>query len=100
MSVNDNERPHTLYCIGGSLDGQMHEAGLQGFSIYCSVINGTEHYRRRELAAKIFESDGVRVHWLSFWVVTGVRRIEPVLNRARELFVDAAILQDEQLICE
>jgi hypothetical protein len=77
----------TLYCVGGLLDGEVKSA----WHLYTAGLMTGEHYKRRE-----FVTDG---HKVAFWVLAGMPDSD-CADRARELFTDAAVLQDEQLICE
>lgn len=96
--VSADEHIRTLYCIGGSLDGQIKSSygwvlknerqAVQPYTDY-GYIN--EFYVLRN-----FKRDG---HTVYFWRFNGLTR-EKFEDRARELFVEAAVLQDEQLICE
>lgn len=92
MSVNDNERPHALYCIGGSLDGQVRTHDESGF------IAPVDRYRGEWYVIKGFggTSGGPDVH---YWVCQDIDSAE-FTRRACDLYVSAAVLQDEQLICE
>lgn len=90
-------RQHTLYCIGGSLDGQIHPGAGE---VLVVPIWEPPHTRPRYREER-YEMSGFASgeHVVYFWGLIGLRP-DVFLSRARELYVPAAVLQDEQLICE
>lgn len=87
----------TLYCIGGSLDGEIRTAS-GSFKIEIPLTKdwqSHEIYRLRTLRRKIQDASFT----VQFWIADHISDAH-VRSRARELFTEAAILQDEQLICE